>query len=96
MTNEPVELDERRGMNAQKDTEIRRRLHEVQVDQAALHERQAELERFLIDAPAQSLAEAVAKARYLILLFARTAEAQDARRQKLIAGVLDDLTRLAE
>ena len=62
MTNEPVELDERRGMNAQKDTEIRRRLHEVQVDQAALHERQAELERVLIDAPAQSLAEAVAKA----------------------------------
>jgi hypothetical protein len=96
MTNEPVELDERRGMNAQKDTEIRRRLHEVQVDQAALHERQAELEKFLIDAPAKSLAEAGAKARYLILLFARTAEAQDARRQKLIACVLDDLARLAE
>ena len=96
MANEPVELDERRGMNAQKDTEIRRRLQEVQVDQAALHERQAELERFLIDAPAQTLAEAVEKARYLIQLFARTAEAQDARRQKLIAGVLDDLTRLAE
>jgi hypothetical protein len=96
MTKEPVELDEHRGMNAQKDTEIRRRLHEVQVDQAALHERQADLEKFLIDAPAKSLAEAAAKARYVILLFARTAEAQDARRQKLIAGVLDDLARLTE
>jgi hypothetical protein len=96
MTKEPVELDEHRGMNAQKDTEIRRRLHEVQIDQAALHERQADLEKFLIDAPAKSLPEVGAKARYVILLFARTAEAQDARRQKLIAGVLDDLARLTE
>jgi hypothetical protein len=42
------------------------------------------------------LPEVGAKARYVILLFARTAEAQDARRQKLIACVLDDLARLAE
>ena len=55
-----------------------------------------DLEKFLIDAPAKSLAEAGAKARYVILLFARTAEAQDARRQKLIACVLDDLARLTE
>jgi hypothetical protein len=96
MTNEPVDLDEHRGMNAQRDTEIRRRLHEVQVDQAALQERQAELEKFLVAAPAKTLAEAAAKARYLIQLFAGTAEAQDARRQELIASVLADLTRLSE
>jgi hypothetical protein len=96
MANEPIELDEHRGMNAQKDTEIRRRLHEVQVDQAALQERQAELEKFLIAAPAVTWAEAAAKARYLIQLFAVTAEAQDARRQKLIANVLEELTRLSE
>lgn len=94
MTNEPVELDEHRGMNAQKDTEIRRRLQEVRLDQAALRERQAELEKFLIAAPSQTWAEAAAKARYLIELFAGTAEAQDARRQRLIAIVLDDMTRL--
>src|SRR5437764_1096780 len=52
MTDEPIELDGHRGMIAQKDTEIRRRLHEVQVDQAELRERQAELEKFLIAAPA--------------------------------------------
>jgi hypothetical protein len=96
MTDDPITLDEHRGMNAQKDTEIRRRLHEVQVDQAELRERQAELEKFLTSAPAKSFAEAATKARYLIQLFAGTAEAQDARRQALIASVLDDLARLAE
>ncbi|MGH7119502.1 MAG: hypothetical protein ACREFP_11030 [Acetobacteraceae bacterium] len=96
MTNEPIELDEHRGMNAQKDTEIRRRLHEVQVDQAALQERQAELERFLVAAPATTWAEAAAKARYLLQLFSGTAEARDARRHKLISDVLDELTRLTE
>ena len=45
MTSEPLELDEHRGMNAQKDTEIRRPLQEVRLDQAALRERQAELEK---------------------------------------------------
>ncbi len=96
MNDQPIDLDEHRGMNAQKDTEMRRRLHEVQVDQAALRERQAELDNFLIAAPAKTFAEAAAKARYLIQLFAGTAEAQDTRRQKLIASVLDDLARLSE
>jgi hypothetical protein len=96
MTDEPIALDEHRGMNAQKDTEIRRRLHEVQIDQAELQERQAELEKFLITAPAKTFAEAATKARYLIQLFAGTAEAQDARRQELIVSVLDDLARLSE
>jgi hypothetical protein len=96
MTDEPIALDEHRGMSAQKDTEIRRRLHEVQVDQDALRQRQSELETFLASAPSKTLAEAATKARYLIQLFAGTAEAQDARRQALIAGVLDDLIRLSE
>jgi hypothetical protein len=96
MANEPIELDEHRGMSAQKETEIRRRLHEVHADQTALQERQAELEKLLIVSPAVTWAEAAAKARYLIQLFAGTVEAQDARRQKLIANVLEELTRLSE
>jgi hypothetical protein len=39
-----VELDEHRGMAAQKSTELRRRLHEVQADQTALRRRQDEFE----------------------------------------------------
>lgn len=96
MTKDPVDLDEHRGMAAQKSTEIRRRLQEVQADQAALRLRQEELESFLLAAPAVTWQEAAAKARYLIQLFAATAEAQDPRRQQLIATALDELARLSE
>jgi DNA-binding IclR family transcriptional regulator len=96
MTERPVELDEHRGMAAQKSTELRRRLHEVQADQAALWRRQDEFERYALAAPSATWPEAVAKARYLIQLFAATPEAQDPRRQKLIAKVLDELARLSD
>jgi hypothetical protein len=96
MTDEPVNLDGRRGIAAQRDTEIRRDLHDVQVDQAALRDRQEELENFLDAAPAATRAEAAACARYLLQLFAATPEAQDPRRQRLIARALDDLARLAD
>jgi hypothetical protein len=96
MTDTPVELDARRGMSAQKQTEIRRLLHEVQANQAALRARQDELESFMVAADAMTWAEAAAKARYLIQLYAATPDAQDPRRQKLIAGVLADLVRLSE
>ena len=95
MASEPVELDQHRGMKAQEATESRRRLHEVQVDQAALKERQAEFERYLIIAPAMTWPEAAARARYVIQLFADTGAAQDERRQELIGRVLDDLARLS-
>jgi hypothetical protein len=96
VTDTPVELDEHRGMAAQKQTEIRRLLHEVQANQAALRARQDELESFMVAADAMTWPEAAAKARYLIQLYAVTPDAQDPRRQKLIAGVLADLVRLSE
>ena len=96
VNDDPVNLDEHRGMAAQRDTEIRRDVHEVQVDQAALRDRQEELEDRLLAAPAATRAEAAASARYLIQLFAAPPEAQDPRRQKLIARALDDLTRFIE
>ena len=96
MTDTPVELDEHRGMAAQKETEIRRLLQEVQADQTALRARQDELESFMVAADATTWPEAAAKARYLIELYAATPDAQDPRRQKLIASVLADLVRLSE
>ena len=95
MDSDPVELDEHRGMAAQKSTEIRRRSHEVQADQAALRDRQEEFERQAIARPSTSWAEAAARARYLIQLFASTPEGRDPRRQELILRVLEDLTRLS-
>jgi hypothetical protein len=95
MQHDPIVLDEHRGMAAQQATEIRRRLAEVEADQAALRERRTELEKFLLSAPAATWLEAADKARYLIGLFATTSMAQDPRRRKLIAGVLEDFRRLS-
>lgn len=91
---EPVVLDERRGMMAQKATEVRRHLAEIEADQAALRGRQEELERYLLASPAATWAEAVEKVRYLLTLLAATYEGRDPRRRKIIAAVMDDLTRL--
>jgi hypothetical protein len=96
MTDEPVDLDEHRGMAAQKSTEIRRRLQEVQADQEAIRQRQEEFERFLLAAPATTWPEVAAKARYLLQLFATTLDAQDTRRQTLVAHTLQDLDRLSD
>lgn len=91
----PVQRDEHRGMNAQKATEIRRRLAEVDGQQAALRLRQVELEKFLLAAPSACWEDVAEKARYLIGLFATTASGRDPRRQRIIAGVLADFRRLA-
>ena len=91
----PVQLDEHRGMAAQKSTEVRRRSHEVEVDQAALRSRQEEFERHAIAAPSTTWLEAAEKAQYLIQLFAATPEGRDPRRQELIARVLNDIAILS-
>jgi hypothetical protein len=95
MTDKTIDLDEHRGMAAQKATGVRRLLAEVEANEKALRLRQAELETHLIAAPAASWQEAAEKARYLLNLFANTLTAEDPRRQKLITAVLDDFERLA-
>ena len=97
MTDDPVDLDEHRGMAAQKATDIRRqRVQQFRADQAALRRRQEELEKLLLAAPAETWPEAATKAQYLLQLFAATPEARDPRRKELIAHALDDLTRLCD
>jgi hypothetical protein len=95
VADEPVELDEHRGMAAQKSTEVRRRLREVQADQADLRRRQVEFEDQAAAVPSETWSEAADKARYLIQLFAATPEARDPRRRELIAQVRDDFARLS-
>jgi len=77
MTDKAIELDEHRGMAAQKATDLRRLLAEVEANEAALRRRQDELEAHLIAAPAANWQEAAGKARYLLNLFAATLSAQD-------------------
>jgi hypothetical protein len=95
MTDKTIELDRHRGMAAQKATDLRRLLAEVEANEKALRLRQDELESHLVAAPAANWHEAAEKARYLLNLFAATLTASDPRRQKLIAAVLDDFARLS-
>jgi hypothetical protein len=95
MTETTIDLDEHRGMAAQKATDLRRLLSEVEANEQALRVRQDELESHLVAAPAENWQEAAEKARYLLKLFAATLAAEDPRRQKLIAAVLADFARLS-
>ena len=95
MTEKTIELDRRRGMAAQKATELRRLLADVEANDRALRQRQDELESHLLAAPAANWHDAAEKACYLLKLFAATPAAQDLRRQKLIAAALADFARLS-
>jgi hypothetical protein len=95
MTDKPIDLDQHRGMSAQKATGLRRMLAEVEANEKTLRLRQDELETQLLAAPAANWHDAAEKARYLLNLFAATLGAQDPRRQKLIAAVLADFRRLS-
>lgn len=95
MTEKTIDLDHHRGMAAQKATELRRLLLDVEANEKALRLQQDELEVHLLAAPAANWHEAAEKARYLLNLFAAMSPAQDPRRQKLIAAVLTDFKRLS-
>ncbi len=95
MTDQPITLDRHRGMAAQKATQIRRLLAEVEENEKLLRTRQEELETQLMATPAATWPDAAEKARYLLGLLGSTAIGQDPRRKKLIASVLEDLARLA-
>lgn len=81
-------------MAAQKATDLRRLLSEVEVNAETLRRRQGELEAQLAAAPAATWPEAAEKARYLLALFEATLPSEDTRRRKLVAAVLDDFDRL--
>jgi hypothetical protein len=95
MTDSTIDLDRHRGMAAQHATELRRLRSDVEANAKALQERQLELENRLLALPAQTWPEAAEKAHYLLSLFATSPAAQDPRRQRLIADVLEEFKRLS-
>jgi hypothetical protein len=95
MTEKTIDLDQHRGMAAQKATDLRRMLTEVETNEKILRLRQDELETQLLAAPATNWQEAAEKARYLLNLFEASLTAQDPRRQQLVAAVLADFKRLS-
>ncbi len=69
MTDTPIELDKHRGMAAQKATDIRRVIADVEANAKLLRDKQGVVEIEILAAPATSWPEAVAKARYVLNLY---------------------------
>ncbi|MBO4225238.1 hypothetical protein [Bradyrhizobium neotropicale] len=96
MADEPFDLDSHRGMAAQKATDIRRALAEVETHAQELREHRAAMEDRLLSASAASWPEAAAKARYVLMLYAAGLPPEDTRHRDLVAAVLEDFARLTE
>lgn len=94
MTEDTIDLDSWRGAGAQKAARTRRQRAAAGTGDAALRARQEELDHLLLAAPAIGWVEAVAKARYLLILLAQTPAAEDLGRARLIADVFADFERL--
>ena len=95
-TDKPVQLDEHRGMAAQKSTETRPRSLEVLADHVALLGRQEEFERHAVSAPSTTWCEVAEKATFDFRLFRCNTQGREPRRQELIARVLDDFAGLSK
>lgn len=95
MSDIPVELDKHRGMAAQKATDIRRVLADVEANAKLLRDRQGLVEIQLLAVPAASWPEAAAKARYVLNLYAAQLTAADTHHRDLVAAVLADFARLS-
>ena len=96
MSDEPLDLDKHRGMAAQKATEIRRVLAEVENNARQLREQQSALEDQLLSVQAASWPEAAVKARYILNLYAAGLAPGDSHHRDLVAAVLADFARLAD
>ena len=95
MDETPVSLDKHRGMAAQKATDIRRVLADVEANAKLLRDRQGVVEIQLLAVPATSWPEAAAKARYVLTLYAAELATADTRHRDLVAAVLADFARLS-
>lgn len=96
MADHPTNLDEHRGLIAQKETRLRRDRASVEADQSRLRAQREELEDNLLAAPAADWSAAVQKASYLLMLFARRPGGIDPRHLQLIDNVMADFARLLE
>ena len=96
MTDRPLDLDKHRGMAAQKATDIRRALAEVENNAQQLRERQELLESQLLSVQATSWPEAAAKARYVLNLYAAELAPGDSHHRDLVAAIFADFARLTD
>lgn len=96
VNDEPLDLDKHRGMAAQKATDIRRALVEIENNARQLRERQETLENDLLAVQATSWPEAADKAKYVLNLYAAQLPPGDTRHRDLVAAVFADFVRLTD
>ena len=96
VSDKPLDLDKHRGMAAQKATDIRRILADVENNAKALRDRQGIFGNQLLSVPAVSWPEAAAKARYVLNLYAAGLAPADSHHRDLVAAVLADFARLSD
>jgi hypothetical protein len=96
LSENPVDLDRHRGMAAQKATDIRRVLADIEANAKLLRDHQGVVEAQLLEAPASSWPEAAAKARYVLNLYASELAPADSHHRDLVAAVLADFARLSD
>ena len=95
MSDEPLDLDTRRGMAAQKATDLRRVLADAENNARELRDLQRVLESQLLSVPAASWPEAAAKARYVLNLYAAGLAPADTHHRDLVAAVFADFAQLS-
>jgi hypothetical protein len=81
-------------MAAQKATDIRRVLADVEANAKLLRDHQAAVELQILAVPATSWPEVVAKERYVLHLYAADLVPADTHHRDLVTAVLADLTWL--
>lgn len=95
MNEPPIDLDKHRGIAAQKATDIRRVLADVEASAKLLRDQQAMIEEQLLSLPAATWPEAAAKARYVLNLYAESLATTDTHHRDLIAAIVADFARLS-
>jgi hypothetical protein len=95
MSGKPLDLDRHRGIAAQKATDIRRVLADVENNAREFRDSQAAVESQLLSTPAASWREAAAKARYVLNSYAAGLAAHDTHHRDLVTAVLADFDRLS-
>jgi hypothetical protein len=94
VSDKPFDLDKHRRMAAQKATDIRRTLAEVENNARDLRARRACSSR-IFSPSATSWPEAVVKARYVLNLYAAGLAPADTHHRDLVAAVFADFARLS-
>jgi hypothetical protein len=95
MNDTPIDLDQHRGMRRKRPLISVACSPTSEANAKLLRDRQSAVESQLLATPATSWAEAAAKARYVLNLYADQLAPADTHHRDLIAAVVADFTRLS-